>query len=61
MNWKAWTPLAVAIVLGLLAARLAMEVVNSDAISVVKEPSSFTTIVVAARDIEPGVRRRRSF
>lgn len=53
MNWKAWTPLAVAIVLGLLAARLAMEVVGTGA-PAEQQATNFVPIVVAARDIEPG-------
>lgn len=53
MNWKAWTPLAVAIVLGLLAARLAMEVVGSG-VPAEQQAANFTAVVVATRDIEPG-------
>ncbi len=53
MNWKAWTPLAVAIVLGLLAARLAMEVVGTG-VPAAQHAANFVPMVVAARDIEPG-------
>jgi len=53
MNWKAWIPLAVAIVLGLLAARMAINIVNSKN-SEPTESMHTQSIIVAARDIEPG-------
>ena len=52
MNWKAWTPLAVALVLGLLAARMAMNLQPSEAAA--GPVNNLTSVIVAARDIEPG-------
>ncbi len=53
MNWKAWIPLAVAIVLGLLAARMAIKIVNSKSTETVSSTNT-VPILVAARDIAPG-------
>ncbi|MBC7784143.1 MAG: Flp pilus assembly protein CpaB [Burkholderiales bacterium] len=53
MNWKAWIPLAVAIVLGLLAARMAMNFVGAKS-SEEASSTTMTSILVAAHDIEPG-------
>ncbi|HEX8323214.1 MAG TPA: Flp pilus assembly protein CpaB [Tepidisphaeraceae bacterium] len=53
MNWKAFTPLAVAVVLGLLAARVGMSLVNNSG-PAVAEPTNLVSVLVAARDIEPG-------
>ncbi|MGC4033823.1 MAG: Flp pilus assembly protein CpaB [Tepidisphaeraceae bacterium] len=54
MKWKAYIPLAVAIVLGLFAARIATSLVNS-APAVVVPQIATTSVAVLARDIEPGV------
>ena len=53
MNWKAFTPLAIAVVLGLLAARVGMSMVHANH-QVVVEPTNLVTLMVAARDIEAG-------
>lgn len=53
MNWKAFTPLAIAIVLGLLAARVGMSLVNN-APQAILAPTNLVETVVAARDIEAG-------
>jgi pilus assembly protein CpaB len=53
MNWKAYIPLAVAIVMGLLAARMAMNLVSGQP-EVVQVATNLTPIVVAAGEIEPG-------
>ncbi|MDB5327451.1 MAG: cpaB [Phycisphaerales bacterium] len=53
MNWKAFTPLAIAVVLGLLAARLGMSMVSANH-QVVVEPTNLVPVMVAARDIEAG-------
>ena len=53
MNWKAWLPLGVAVVLGLIAARVAMNLVSVEPQA--QELVPMQPIVVAARDIEPGV------
>ena len=52
MKLKAIAPLLVAIVFGLLAARLAMKVVNTG--TKIIETTHLTSIVVAAHDMEPG-------
>lgn len=54
MNWKAFTPLAIAVVLGLLAARVGMSMVHANR-QVVVEPTNLIPVMVAARDIEAGV------
>ncbi|HEY0008917.1 MAG TPA: Flp pilus assembly protein CpaB [Tepidisphaeraceae bacterium] len=51
MNWKAWLPLGVAIVLGLIAARVAMNLVSAPQSG---QSIQMQRIVVASRDIEPG-------
>ncbi len=53
MNWKAWLPLAIAIVLGLIAARMAMSVISSKPAEP-QSKSNLTPIVVAAAEIDPG-------
>ena len=53
MKWKAFIPLAVALVLGLFAARMAMNFVGVEGPKLV-EATNFTPIVVASRDIEAG-------
>jgi len=53
MKWKAYVPLAVALVLGLFAARMAMNLVGVEAPKIVAA-TNFTPIVVAGRDIEAG-------
>lgn len=53
MKWKAYIPLAVAIVLGLFAARIATSLVNS-APAITTPQIATTDSVVLARDIEPG-------
>jgi pilus assembly protein CpaB len=54
MNWKAFVPLAIAIVLGLIAARLAMNVVSFTPAPSETVATNLTPIVVATGDIEPG-------
>lgn len=54
MNWKAWAPLAIAIVLGVFAARLAVSLVGNNP-TVVAAQETTTPIVVAKHDINPGV------
>lgn len=54
MNWKAFVPLAVAIVLGLIAARLAMNVVSFTPTATEVVATNLTPIVVATGDIPPG-------
>jgi len=53
MNWKAWLPLAAAIVLGLIAARMAMSVISSQPAEQ-QSTAHLTPIVVAAGEIDPG-------
>jgi len=53
MKWKAYVPLAVALVLGLFAARMAMNLVGVEAPKII-QATSFTPIVVAGRDITAG-------
>jgi pilus assembly protein CpaB len=53
MNWKAFVPLAIAIVLGLLAARVGMSLVSSNPQAVIM-PTHLVSTLVAARDIEAG-------
>jgi pilus assembly protein CpaB len=53
MNWKTWVPLVLAVVLGVVAAKVARDVIvrgRTAGISAAK----FTKIVVAATDITPG-------
>lgn len=54
MNWKAWLPLAVAIVLGLVAARVAMNVISERPAEVAPVATNLTPIVLATGDIPPG-------
>ena len=54
MNWKAWTPLAVAIVLGLIAARLAMNVVTIPGDASVSHDTPMADIVVTTKDVPAG-------
>lgn len=54
MNWKAWMPLAVAIVLGLIAAKLALEVVTAGPAKV-EVAANLSPMVVAVSEVEPGV------
>lgn len=52
MNWKTWIPLALAIVLGLVAAKVAKDALNKD-----KKPvahGNLQDIVVTAADLPPG-------
>lgn len=53
MKWKTYIPLAVAIVLGLFAARIAMTLVKSAPVAMTPTVH-LTDAFVAARDIEPG-------
>ena len=53
MNWKAFTPLAIAVVLGLLAARVGLSMVSS-AHPIVAETTNLMPVVVAAHDIDAG-------
>lgn len=53
MKWKAFLPLAVALVMGLFAARMAMNLVGVEGPKIVAA-TNFTPIVVAGRDIEAG-------
>ena len=53
MNWKSWAPLAVAVVLGLFAARLAMNMINTT--NAHEGPASAAaSMVVATRDLTAG-------
>ncbi len=54
MNLKAWIPLAVAIVLGLIAARMAMNVVSTQPDPKANVATNLTSIVVATGDVTPG-------
>ncbi|GIW77176.1 MAG: hypothetical protein KatS3mg104_2239 [Phycisphaerae bacterium] len=54
MNWKAWLPLGIAIVLGLLAARVAMNLVSERQSGVISSEVQLTPVVMAAGDIPAG-------
>ena len=54
MNWKAFVPLAVAIVLGLVAARVAMNIVSERPAEIAPVATNLTPIVMATGDIPPG-------
>lgn len=53
MNWKPYAPLGVAVVLGLLAARVGMSLVDASG-PAITEPTNLVPVLVAARDIDPG-------
>lgn len=54
MNWKAFAPLAVAIVLGLIAARVAMNVVSERPAEVAPVATNLTPVVMATGEIPSG-------
>lgn len=59
MNWKSWMPLAVAIVLGLIAAKMALEVVTAGPTQV-EVAANLSPMVVAVGEVEPGVQLNES-
>lgn len=56
MNWKAWLPLGIAIVLGLLAARVAMNLVSERQSVVIPAETHLTPVAMAAGDLPAGTR-----
>ena len=53
MNWKSWVPLVLAIVLGVIAAKVARDAITRHR-AVATPQEKFTRIVVARGDVEPG-------
>jgi pilus assembly protein CpaB len=53
MNWKTWVPLVLAVVLGVVAAKVARDVIVRGRTAGISS-TKFTKIVVAANDITPG-------
>jgi len=53
MNWKAWAPLAIAIVLGVIAAKLARDMTSKKEVSETAG-AKLTKVVVAKQTIQPG-------
>src|SRR5438093_9419862 len=57
MNWKAWAPLAVAAVLGLIAAKIALDMTNKNK-GQADPASKLAKVVVAKEAIIPGATLR---
>jgi pilus assembly protein CpaB len=53
MNWKAWAPLAIAIVLGVIAAKLARDMTQKNQ-TVEQAGTKLTKVVIAKNTIQPG-------
>jgi len=53
MNWKTWVPLAVAIVLGVAAAKMTLDLIKKNR-STTTTTQNLTKVVVAKADIPPG-------
>src|SRR5438874_13548078 len=53
MNWKAWAPLLIAIVLGVIAAKIAKDMTAKNQTTDIVNPK-LTRVVVAKQAIQPG-------